>query len=104
MTATLTLNVGDTGSIEAHSPRPGTITYSSSDPGVVTVDENGRLPAVGAGTAVITVTLPDSRLRVFIPAEKNRPRDDNQPEPGFDVTAYSAISLANSVHTPSNST
>ena len=37
----------------------GTITWSSSNPGAVTVDENGTVTAVGRGTATITAALAD---------------------------------------------
>jgi uncharacterized protein YjdB len=35
----------------------GDLTWESSDTGVATVDENGLVTGVGAGTAVITATL-----------------------------------------------
>lgn len=35
------------------------VTWSSSDTSIVTVDENGKVTAVGAGTATITVTTAD---------------------------------------------
>ncbi|WP_144461777.1 Ig-like domain-containing protein [Siminovitchia fortis] len=33
-----------------------TVTWSSSDPGIATVDANGKITAVAAGTATITAT------------------------------------------------
>jgi uncharacterized protein YjdB len=81
----LTLTVGDTGSIEAHSPRPGTITYASSDPGVVTVDENGRLTAVGAGTAVITVTLTEEETGKTYTASYNITVNDEEKTPDLET-------------------
>lgn len=36
------------------------VTYQSSDTGVVTVDENGKITVVGVGTAVITCTYRDN--------------------------------------------
>ena len=41
-----------------------TVTYSSSDPDVVTVDENGNINAMGKGTAEITVTVTDENGNV----------------------------------------
>ncbi|MBN1449349.1 MAG: Ig-like domain-containing protein [Bacteroidetes bacterium] len=38
---------------------PGYFTFSSSDPSVATVDENGRIEAVATGTTVITARLGD---------------------------------------------
>lgn len=41
-----------------------TVTYSSSNPEVVVVDENGNLTATGKGTAEITVTVTDENGNV----------------------------------------
>lgn len=38
-----------------------TVEWTSSDPSVVTVDDNGNITAVKAGTAVITATVQDGR-------------------------------------------
>lgn len=37
----------------------GTVTWTSSNPSAVTVDENGKVTAVGKGTATITASLPN---------------------------------------------
>ncbi len=56
--AALTLEVGGTGKLTATVAPTGatdpSVTWSSDAPGVVTVDENGSLKALAAGTAVIT--------------------------------------------------
>jgi len=57
---TMSMNAGDTDVISYSSAHEGAVTYTSSDTGVVTVDENGNVKAVGAGTATITVTLTDA--------------------------------------------
>ena len=49
----LTLNVGDTATLVATAT--GTVTWNTSNPYVVTV-LNGKLTAVGAGTATVTAT------------------------------------------------
>ena len=81
----LTLNLGDTGNIEAHSPRPGTITYTSSDPAVVTVDENGRLTAAGAGTAMLTVTFTEEATGRTYTASYNITVTDEEKNPDLET-------------------
>ncbi|MBR1781455.1 MAG: L,D-transpeptidase family protein [Oscillospiraceae bacterium] len=54
------LTVGGTGKITLKGDQT-TPTYSSSDSGVVKVDESGNLTAVAAGTATITVKCPSSQ-------------------------------------------
>ena len=49
------------------------LTYSSSDPSVVTVDENGLIKAVGGGKATITATTTDgtdktAKAEIFVPS------------------------------------
>ncbi len=59
----LTLNEKETAILTATvEPADATnqkVTWSSSAPGVATVDANGKVTAVGAGTATITVTTAD---------------------------------------------
>ena len=51
----VTLKVGDTYTRTAFAASDAIIEYSSSDDAVATVDQNGVVTAVGAGTALITV-------------------------------------------------
>ncbi len=56
---TLDLTVGDTSALTATVGPDGadpTVVWTSSDPSVATVDENGVVTAVGTGTAIITCT------------------------------------------------
>lgn len=53
-----TFNVGDTHSLGAStSPIGGTLSYSSSNPSVATVDSNGIVTAVAEGNATITISV-----------------------------------------------
>ena len=45
------------------TPTKATFSWTSSDPSVVTIDENGLLKAVGKGTALITATWTDDASR-----------------------------------------
>lgn len=60
---TLDLHVGDTATltatVEPYNAANKKVTWSSSDETVATVDENGNVTAVAAGTAVITVATAD---------------------------------------------
>ena len=51
-----TLPVGDSPVKLTASGGSGSYTWSSSDEGIASVDENGRVVAISAGTATITVT------------------------------------------------
>ncbi len=55
----LTLNVGDTATLVATAT--GTVTWTTSDNSVVTV-VNGKLTAVGAGTATVTATCGTAKV------------------------------------------
>lgn len=61
--AALPLNVGDTGQLTANiapaNASNQTVNWSSSDATVATVDANGLVTAVAAGTATITATTAD---------------------------------------------
>ena len=63
---TLSLEVGQTGSLSVTvTPATATnkaVTWSSSNPGVATVDASGVVTAIAAGTATITVTTADGGM------------------------------------------
>ncbi len=66
---TLELSVGESSSLttvldplDATEPLP-TLIWSSSNPDVATVDQNGKVTAVGAGTTVITFTTSDGTFK-----------------------------------------
>ena len=66
------------------------LVYTSSDESVVTVDEQGKVTAVGEGTAVITITCGQQELKCTItcdfteettaPAETTMPSESEQTE------------------------
>lgn len=64
------LDVGDTCKLSASvTPSNATnkaVTWSTSNPGVATVDSTGTVSAVGEGTATITVTTADGGKTAFI--------------------------------------
>ena len=60
-----------------------TVTFQSSDEAVVTVSEKGRLTAVGAGQAVITITCGDQQTKCRVVCnfqEETEPQDTTVPE------------------------
>ncbi|MBQ6600799.1 MAG: Ig-like domain-containing protein, partial [Clostridia bacterium] len=62
-TEDFTLNVGDEKNLEAKVNEDATnkeLIYESDNPGVVKVDSNGDVRAVGEGTATITITSKDN--------------------------------------------
>ena len=58
-----TLTIGDTkelvATVEPYNATNQNVTWTSSNPDIATVDENGRVTAVAQGTATITVTTED---------------------------------------------
>ena len=66
----LTLKVGESAKLVATvSPanaKDKSLTWKSSDTKVVTVDENGNVKAVGAGTATITVTTKEGNFKAQV--------------------------------------
>ena len=60
-----------------------TITFESSDESVVTVSDKGRVTAVGAGQAVITITCGDQQAKCRVVCnfqEETEPQDTTVPE------------------------
>ena len=61
--STLTLNVGETGTLTAtvtpETATENTVTWSSSDDTIATVDKDGKVTAVAEGTATITAKAGD---------------------------------------------
>ena len=61
-TSDLVLLIGESATRTATSKAgDAVITYSSSDPAVATVDQNGKVTGVSAGNATITVSMDESR-------------------------------------------
>ena len=66
----LILNAGDTKTVDikiySQESNVRDIVWSSSNPGVATVDENGQVKAVSAGTAIITVNVSEENRDYII--------------------------------------
>ena len=61
-TSDLVLLIGESATRTATSKAgDAVITYSSNDPAVATVDQNGKVTGVSAGNATITVSMDESR-------------------------------------------
>ncbi|MDD3570639.1 MAG: S-layer homology domain-containing protein [Lachnospiraceae bacterium] len=73
-----TLNIGETKTFTAtvlpSYARDKSIQWSSSNTAVATVDANGMVSAVSAGTAVITVTTVNGGKTDFVPITVKKPR------------------------------
>ena len=48
--------------IEPENTTERDLIFTSSNNGIVTVDDNGKITGVGIGTAIITITTPDGRI------------------------------------------
>ena len=63
---TLSMKIGEsrdlTVNVEPYAALNKTVTYTSSDSSVVTVGNTGKVKAVGAGTAIVTVTTEDGNF------------------------------------------
>lgn len=55
----LSMYVGDVRSLEATTNSTASITYTSSDPSIASVDSEGNVTAVAEGETTITLTLPE---------------------------------------------
>lgn len=63
----LEMEIGDIEDAPAHkipADAPGDITYTTGDPGVATVDENGKVTAVGEGKTTITASCGDAEAKI----------------------------------------
>ena len=68
------------------------VTFSSSDPSIVTVDSNGRVTAVSEGTAVVTVMTVDGGFTSAFTAvvkSPDQPGPNSGNEPGFSIGSAS---------------
>lgn len=79
------LKVGEIVTLVAKTNLAGTITWSSSDSNIVSVDENGKLTPVQAGSVIIMATINDKKatctVTVIDPLNNilpNNPSIDNQ--------------------------
>jgi hypothetical protein len=59
--SSVSLTVGSSATLTVTNGEGETFTWESSNPSVATVDQNGKVTAVGAGSAVITVTTGDGK-------------------------------------------
>lgn len=63
----LEMEVGDVEDTPAHkipADAPGDITYTTGDPNVATVDENGKVTAVGEGETTVTASCGDAEAEI----------------------------------------
>ncbi|HWQ42093.1 MAG TPA: Ig-like domain-containing protein [Desulfosporosinus sp.] len=107
--STVNLKVGSTftltANIEAADPTTDKrVTWSSSDPTVAKVDENGQVTIVGQGTANITVTtVAGNKTAICIVNSPNQATGStNTPKNGSEATALAK--KADSTATPKNGT
>ena len=88
---TLDMMIGEskdlTVKVEPYSATNKNVTYTSSNPSVVTVSNIGKLKAVGAGTAIITVRTVDGGLTDTCTVTVT----DNTPPISFDFTGVDGI-------------
>lgn len=60
---------------------PDAVTFESSDPNVATVDSNGKITAVGHGTAIITVTCGDAKVQTLVTCNIPEPTTEPTTQP-----------------------
>ena len=86
----LTLKVGEKETLTATvSPTDAdnkAVTWTSSDESVVTVDENGKVTAVGVGTATITVTTKDGEYTAICEVTVEETTSSDEPSVTLDAT------------------
>ena len=86
----LTLTEGETATlaatVEPEEAINKTVTWSTSDESVATVDANGTVTAVSAGTATITVTTEDGGFTASCEVTVERPSPPANPNYRIDVT------------------
>ena len=92
------VNAGDTWTIQVRPTPANTtdeITFESSAPEVVTIDETGLLTAVGAGEATITVTCGEITETCQIKCSfENPPTDPTEPSGTLDPSAPTETTTA----------
>ena len=79
----LTLNVGEGAQLTA-SGAEGSYTWQSSDPDIVSVDENGAITAAAAGTATVSVTA-EGAASAACEVTVAEPEPEPAPEPTKDL-------------------
>lgn len=81
-------------SVSPSGTKYGTVRWSSSNTGVVTVDQNGAVKAVGVGTAVITVTStenPSAMASCKVTVEKKKKEEEKAEVEGIEISQSSAV-------------
>ena len=87
----LTLNVGESAQLTA-SGAEGGYTWQSSDPAIVSVDENGAITAAAAGTVTVTVTAEGTSpaaCNVTVAEPEPEPEPEPAPAPSADLEVKS---------------
>ncbi|MBR0507463.1 MAG: Ig-like domain-containing protein [Clostridia bacterium] len=76
--------------IEPEHAADRTVRFESSDPGVVTVDQNGYLNAVGPGTATITVTSGDgfAQATCLVTVTEGMPEPEPEEDDGSSSSSF----------------
>lgn len=89
------LNIGETSTLNAtvtpsYADEKG-ICWTSSDTGVATIDQNGKVTAVKAGSATIKVTTTDGGYTATCSVTVKSPEPDNPPTPGNPLVGTSWV-------------
>lgn len=80
------------------------IVYASSNDAVVSIDEYGRVTAVGAGEAVITITCGSQRLETTVVVKSSETDVTKATQPATNPTTAAAATQPASTTTGSNTT